>query len=396
MNKIFYFIVFLTSLPVALFGQADSIKNEIMSYSIQKPVIIAKGRKFLLDKLIQKDYKKVREIRDYLRYKIENIDNLAFTPREYLLIAYWTKEYDEIINNINVINFNTSALSIRPPDDQLFEKIREHSWISIELLGSFIDDSWLGRVDKDFLKLNLRFLITDNDYPQINDKYLISQANQFLELYPQSNFESFIRYNIKVTKFASDWEWGAQSFSGYGMFTGNLSKIFTNIIPIGFTIDGAYKNLVFNMRLYPGFFKTKIDIPYESGVWNRGSKVRIIIPELSAGYIVSNNEDLKIAIFIGIGLSDIMPSENDVNKNPDLENAELKFSTTYTLGLNYDIKLGPAVKVKEGANLVERYFIIRIGYEYYFPQFQWKYDGFNGGIQSLTLGFGMFDRKIYQ
>ncbi|MDD4756584.1 MAG: hypothetical protein PHG29_10945, partial [Prolixibacteraceae bacterium] len=56
----------LLTLSNCLFSQVDSIESQILNYEDSKSTIISKGRKLLLDKFVEEDLKKVREIKDYL------------------------------------------------------------------------------------------------------------------------------------------------------------------------------------------------------------------------------------------------------------------------------------------------------------------------------------------
>ena len=53
-----------------LYSQVDSIKSQILDYEDSKSTIISKGRKLLLDKFIEGDLMKVKEIKDYLINRI--------------------------------------------------------------------------------------------------------------------------------------------------------------------------------------------------------------------------------------------------------------------------------------------------------------------------------------
>ena len=163
---------------------------------------------------------------------------------------------------------------------------------------------------------------------------------------------------------------------------------------MGVAFDISYKKLILYLRDYIGFSKTKVDMLYSKGVWEKGSNATIFLPEASLGYTAMDNKHIKLAPFIGIASTGIGPSEYDQQQNPDLKNADLGFTATYTLGLNLDIKLKRS-KAKMVTNGPEQsYWFLRLRYAYNLSQFENKYPGFDGNMHYLTIGIGGFGRAI--
>ena len=94
----------------SLFGQNDSLKNEILDYSNTKTELISKGRTLLLDKFLEGDYSKVKEIKNYLINDVENDDYLVLYPAEYWMILYWTQEYKELLNSIQNLDSDRKSV----------------------------------------------------------------------------------------------------------------------------------------------------------------------------------------------------------------------------------------------------------------------------------------------
>ncbi len=76
-----------------------------------------------------------------------------------------------------------------------------------------------------------------------------------------------------------------------------------------------------------------------------------------------------------------------------MEKAGLKFTHTYTAGINLDIKLGPSKTEMVSFN-EESYWFLRLRYGYNLPQFQKRYNGYNGVMHYITVGIGGFGRAI--
>ncbi|HEY5391854.1 MAG TPA: hypothetical protein VIJ57_07060 [Hanamia sp.] len=389
------------------FAQKDSLQNQILNYSDSNVEIITKGRGLLAEKFMEGDYEKVREIRDYLLQKVQDKNYLIFYPLENWYILYWTQQYNELLKSISVTDslnnqrFNRIGYDddlrfdkkIQPAQDLLFSKLYERSKDSILQLDTFIDNSSLKDEDKDFLKLNLLYLIKAGSSRATARDSLNVSADKFLEEFPASKHVSFIRKYIRAEYVPSKWGFVFEFFSGYDILTKELKDHFTNAVPIGVAFDIYYKKWALFLRDHIGLNKTSIDIPYNNGVWEKGSQVRVYLPEASVGYVALENKILKLTPFAGISSTDFSPTTVDQNSNSNLKNAELKFTTTWSAGLNVDIKIGrsktPMVSYNE-----ESYWFLRVRYGYNLPQFQNKYDGYSGAIHYITVGVGGFGRAI--
>jgi len=343
MIKGYKITLILLLLSNCLYSQVDSIKSQILNYEDSKSTIISKGRKLLLDKFIEGDLKKVSEIKDYL---IENEDNnyFSFYPAEYWFILFWTKDYTELAKNIQqldsakVASYNTR---IRPLNDMLFNKLKEKSLKNETQIKKQIQNANIKPEIKHILDINLDYLLLKDRKTIYAQDSLNKRADKFLGTYSQSKFKDFtkkyIRYKLIPKNFGMTFEF----FSGYSIYTGSLSDNYTNNIPIGVAFDICYKNFELYLRDYIGFNKTKKDFDYSLGTWKKSSRTMVFLPEASLGYVVHNNNRFKLSPFAGIGSMDISPTEQDTKETPELEEVSLKFTSTYILGINLDIKLGP-------------------------------------------------------
>lgn len=107
------------------------------------------------------------------------------------------------------------------------------------------------------------------------------------------------------------------------------------------------------------------------------------------GYVLIDNKVIKFAPFAGIAATDIGPPEQDIKKVPDLSQVDLKFTTTYSLGLNIDFKLISDKTSVVSAGRAQDYLFIRVRYSYDITQFKNKYAGFGGNMHNLTIGIGI-------
>jgi len=377
-----------------LYSQVDSIKSQILDYDDSKSTIFSKGRKLLLDKFIEGDLKKVKEIKDYLA---ENEDDnyFAFYPAEYWFVLYWTKDYTELTKSIQqfdsskVASYNTR---IRPLNDMLYNKLKEKSFKNEIQLKGQLQESELDSETKNILSINLDWLLLENRKTIYAQDSLNEQADNFLETYSQSKFEDFTKTYIRYKQVPNDWGMTFEFFSGYGVFTGNLSDNYTNNVPVGVAFDICYKDFELYLRDYIGFNYTKKDFNYSLGTWEKGSGTMVFLPEASLGYVAYNDNRFKLSPFAGIGSMDISPTTNDTEETPELKEVSLEFTTTYVLGINFDIKFGPKNTPKYSPKT--SYGFMRIRYGYSMPSFNKKYDDMSGNMHYITIGFGVMARGL--
>lgn len=400
-------LILITTFTIHSFAQTDSLRNQILNYTDTTAEIISKGRGLLSQKLMEGDYQKVREIKDYLIAKVPHEHYDVFNPLEYWYILYWTQEYDALLTSMlymdSINNYPRRGFryfddlrfekKITPPNDLLEEKLSKRSVDSILQLYSLINHSTLIEEDKDFLKLRLQYITTMGDYTPFTSDSLNLAADKFLNSYPNSHYNHFIRNNIRYELVPSKWGWAFEFFSGYGILTKELKNTFTNPVPIGIAFDISYKNTTLFLRNYIGFSKTKTDVPYNNGVWEKGLQARVFLPEASLGYVVLDNKFAKLTPFAGFAGTAFLPTENDMQENKDLKKAGLNFTNTYTAGLNLDIKFGstktPMISYQE-----ESYWFLRLRYGYTQSRFQKRYDGYDGAMHYITVGVGGFGRAI--
>ena len=118
----------------------------------------------------------------------------------------------------------------------------------------------------------------------------------------------------------------------------------------------------------------------------------VFLPEASIGYVTYNDNRFKVSPFAGIGAMDIGPTLNATEETPGLDEVELEFTTTYMVGINFDIKFGakktPAYSPKTS------YGFMRIRYAYNIPRFDKKYVGMTGNMHYITIGFGGMARGL--
>ena len=111
----------------------------------------------------------------------------------------------------------------------------------------------------------------------------------------------------------------------------------------------------------------------------------VFLPEASLGYVAYNDNRFKLSPFAGIGSMDISPPTKDTEETPELKEVSLEFTTTYIIGINFDIKFGPKHTPKYSPKT--SYGFMRIRYGYSIPEF-------DGNMHYITIGFGGMARGL--
>ena len=163
-----------------------------------------------------------------------------------------------------VASYNTR---IRPLNDMLYNKLKEKSFKNEIQLKGQLQESELDSETKNILSINLDWLLLENRKTIYAQDSLNEQADNFLETYSQSKFEDFTKTYIRYKQVPNDWGMTFEFFSGYGVFTGNLSDNYTNNVPVGVAFDICYKDFELYLRDYIGFNYTKKDFNYSLGTW---------------------------------------------------------------------------------------------------------------------------------
>lgn len=387
----FEIILFFLFMVLRLVGnaQTDNLRKEILAFRDPDAELIANGRKMIVAKLEEGDKAKVSELVLYLE-NLHDQDHWVFYTVEKWMLRYWTGEYDRIADE--VLNPDTSWMyqphhPIRPPEDLLAKKVIEQLRQERHQVIKEIENSSISQMDIEFHKLNFDCIVRSRDQGISLDSMNVS-ADRFLQRFPKSPYEAFVRQNIRYVFKPSKWGFAAEFFSGYGAFKDALAKSFKNNVPIGVAFDVSYKRFILYLRDYIGFSKTRDTLRFKSGVWQKDAQVRVFLPEASIGYVLLDNRFIKLAPFAGMTTASISPTEYDRNQLAEYDGVGLDFTRSYTLGVNLDVKLGKN-RGGEGGEFT----FVRLRYGYNKPEFAWKYGRYNGDIHYVTIGFGGFSRR---
>ena len=327
------YILLIVVLFAAAFSSFAQIEDEIQQSKTEK---IAKGRDYLLEKFLDRDYDKVKEIKDYLM-EMDDDNYVALTPFEQWHILQWTKEYDaliEILRHSDSAYFASYEKKVFPEKDDLMRRLYYRSAEDEHLLRFSLQEAQLPAEDNAFLTLFLDWLVRSENND--NQKNWNDEADKFLADYPNSEYEWFVRHWIRRRYVENDWGWGAGIDLCGGFLTGSLKEKFKPIFGLGISFDVLYKKYLLNLGYDIIISDTKIDQPYSGGIYPAGSRDNVMNFYADLGYRIVDNRAISLAPFVGIGGAWDTYGYGQYDK-PNLSELD-KFYTTYQAGLIFDIK----------------------------------------------------------
>ena len=321
-------VVFL--LFAAAFPAFAQIEDEIQQSKTEK---IAKGRAYLLEKFLDRDYDKVKEIKDYL-LELEDENYCALTPIELWHILFWTKEFDALtteFRSVDSARVESFGNKVKPARDPLGEQLSRRCIEDEHLLRFSLQDAQLSPEDFDFLTLFLDWDL--KPYSPENQKEWNEKANRFLADYPNSDYEWYVRHVIRVEFGEKAWGWGMGFDLCSGVATGSMAQ---PIVGIGLNFDFAYKRLFLLLGYDVMAANTRVDQWLPGGdVCPKGTHVNWMPLYANLGYAVVDNRSIRVTPFVGVG--GIIETYG-TQKHPEYEWLE-KNLLLYQGGLAFDIKM---------------------------------------------------------
>lgn len=335
-------ILLLILLFATVFPTFAQIEDEIQQSKTEK---IAKGRAYLLEKFLDRDYDKVKEIKDYLM-TLEDDNYIAFWPSELYHILQWTKEYGELTSLLRRMDSayfspDNTKKKVLPEYDDLYKQLYLRGLEDKHLLQFSLQEADLTSEDRAFLTMFLDWLFVEKHYlvrdtqKDENQRRVNEMATRFLSDYPNSDYEYFVRHAIRKQYVENDWGWGVGIDLCGGFLTGTLKEKFKPLFGFGISADVLYKKFLLNLGYDVVISKTKIDQAYSGGIYPAGSVDNVMNFYADLGYRVVDNRAISVAPFVGIGGA--WDTYGYGQQDPNLSELD-KFYTTYQAGLIFDIK----------------------------------------------------------
>lgn len=367
-------LLFATAFPA--FAQ---VEEEIQQSKTER---IAKGRAYLLEKFLDRDYDKVMEAKDYL-LTLEDDNYAVFAPAEYWHVLLWTKEFDELTSSMRAFDstqFVAYKNKVKPQRDQLSEQVSRRSIEDEHLLRFNLQEAQLPAEDFDFLSLFLDWDL--KPYSPENQKQWNEKSDKFLEEFPNSDYEWFVRHLIRVKMETEKWVWGFNIGLGSGVFTQDLNEWMRGAIGGCAAIEASYKRVRF------AAYMDGMDIKLRENPSEKGDG-SIIAFNVSVGYDLVGTRRISLTPFAAVGVGQV--SSKILGSIPELVPLT-KWRMNYEIGTDFDFRFSQ-FKTEGPLPLY-----IRLRYWYDLPSMGRIGPELSGGCHCFLLGIGISivgEKRVY-
>ena len=329
-----------------VFPSFAQVEMEIQQSKMEK---IEKGRAYMLEKFLERDYEKMREIKDYL-LQLEDDNYYSFTPGELSLILFWTRDFDELTTLLGSDStyFDSFKDKVGPKYDYMYPQLYRRSVEDKHVLSSSIEEANLAAKDKDFLTIYLDWSLeplynrNNKSYNERIDKYLADN--------PDSRYKWIAKNLIRQPYYeVSDWGWGFSLELCSGFATGDMPQ---PIFGLGLCFEIVYKRfeLALGYDIMSGNTRFAQSFSNDS-IYPKGSHVNCLPFYAVLSYNVIDNNSIRVAPALGIGGNiEAYPKK----KHPGTESLD-KCHIMLEGGFVFDFK------INRGRNSVENNYI-RIRY----------------------------------
>ncbi len=341
----------LVLLFATAFSALAQVEEEIQQSKTEK---ISKGRAYLLEKFLDRDYDKVREIKDYL-LTLEDDNYVALEPLELWVVELWTKEYDALVSSLRQVDsaFNARYTRYRsrqqenifPPLDDLPPKLSLRTREDEHLLRFGLQEANLPPEDDAFLSMFMDWLFVEKHYlvmdtqNDANQTKLNVAATKFLTDYPNSDYEWFVRHLMRKQYSEKDWGFGVGVDFCSALTTGTLAN---RGLGVGISFDVLYKRFDLTVGFGAMTLKTREDQVYgfqgnDGLVYPKGSNCNWTSPYVNLAYYLFDGKRIAVGPMVGVGW---FFEDYPYNDKKEEEYKELnKNFLVCKVGVNFDFKV---------------------------------------------------------
>jgi len=320
-----YFFAFFIAIIFTCIAKGQSYK-EINSFNRGIRKLIDNREKIWLQ--ITKDSTVDQDLlEEKFTYKNKNgtIDTFEYLfPREKIILYYWAKAYKKILESTNDLSFH---------DDNQYRKILKKE--KYELLDYYGNDSLLNNIlkktrklyrwhrqkirnsnelsnkEKEFLIIYLRSIYSYENLDNIPIEYIKKESETYLKKYPKGKYSTFINNSITPSYKKSLIGFGGGFYTGYTILHGDIHKYFGNGIPVGASINVAYKKFTFITDFSGSTSIIKQNFELNDEGWSKNMIPTITSWRFGFGYMFREEKKTCIIPFAGFSSTGITAVKDD-------------------------------------------------------------------------------------
>ncbi len=260
--------------------------------------ILHNGRHQIYRALMEGNDRDVSVILKEMQTRIDTSAYNLLTPYERVGLDAILKRF-VFIRNLSLIDSLPYYYSRKAPapGDALARKMKDILTARHNDIIDGADD--LSGEQTAFLDLFLVWLAHDS--ARSNDDALNEQANAFLAAYSGSDYERYVRENIRFVIKNAKWGFGLSFYTGYAALAGVWADDFKNAILLGHTFDFFYKRIGLVLVNEFGFSEgLERDLILDETLWPARENMMHFSPSIHLGYMLKKG---RLHAFPYLGVS---------------------------------------------------------------------------------------------
>jgi len=346
-------------------------------------------RESLLESIEKFDIEDVKTEIDNIIYSGNDINKVLWLYEKWN-ISYYTGDYTTILNELSLHDSirNIQHFNRMPVYDDLSKYLILHTNNNKDTLLNKLTGSDLNQKEIDFLLLLLKYLINDDEYIKLNQDSINIIASEYLNQYPSTAYNNFIKNKIMKTYKKSDFDFGFNVFSGYMKMQNQLSDYFYNAFIYGFETKIYYKDIFLSLGfLLGGNQNIRNSFSYVNKDWNEGTTLNLFCPNVLAGYKISLHKTFNVNPYVGIGVSSLYDAEETSDEGDEENDKNIGPALSILSGLE-SIYYFKTNKKSEIDRIIEINWKIKLKLGMIHPYYYQVNNSLKGNIIYINLGFG--------
>lgn len=309
--KIHLLILFIIVFSLNLKAQ---IGNEIKTFVDSTELMVNNGRKMLVQKVMEGNYEKAKEVYHYLKNETKDNKFSAFYYTEELYLDFLFSDWNqwtEKAANYNRYAKNICYQNVFQIDGILYSELAKKADFFTSLIPTLEIDPESRRVMAiyiHYVKVGTR----DDDYSRM--------VKEFHKEYKTSRFDDFFSHYLPKAAVKGSWSW---TLGTSGFFpTGKLADKFSSNMGFGMAMDVNFGKIYASMTFDGGPTRLKVpfnaidkDVNWEFG---KDEKFQYFQGGVAVGYFVTRNQRYHFAPFVSIGGAQLQSNRYD-SKDDDKE-----------------------------------------------------------------------------
>jgi hypothetical protein len=380
-----------------------AIGDEISALPESDLRVLGKARLLLGRSILSEELDRAGRILTYMDARFDSTRIVTLSPRERLLAEFWVGRFGRVLADPEVAaELSSSEDDMKPvyrrarlmPDrDLLLEDLLDHARQRRTALNARTQAATVGEEQRHFLRLFVTVLIgPDPADPKGYESYRLrmnDEANAFLEQYPRSSFEPFVRRYMRVVLRPSPWAFGLGLALGGLRLEGELGRWFTSGMSFDLWGEVSYRSWYSMLWLSIGTLsEVRSTFTYQQ-VWNSGMAVSPSGAQFAVGYSFRVDRSIIVTPHVGWAYLDISPPEQEKTKTGF--DGMMDFGAAVA-GLNIDLPVlhtgdGELVQGEEQGYQMLRARLAVMPTSTHIPFAK-------GTMVSFTLSYGLFGRPV--